>query len=72
MKLRWPFSPKAMKPVLPPPVEASALPDEDRENESARLGMLTLTEIAKTFEISSRIRDKLADGVLLEVRGTRQ
>lgn len=71
MKFRWPFSPE-IKPVLPPEassVEAAPVPDKKKDMEADGLGLMALGEIAKTWELSSRIRERLVQRALDDVRG---
>jgi hypothetical protein len=72
VSFRWPFSPKKIKPVLSENVVSSPLPDEEKRVVADALGMQILGEVMHTFELSGLIREKLADGVLLEVRGKKR
>lgn len=72
MNFRRLFGLKKIEPVLSENIEASPLPDKESEVVAGALGMQILSEVMQTFEISGRIRERLAEGVLLEVRGKRR
>ncbi len=70
LSFRWPFSPK-IEPVLPEKIPAAPLPSEELDRQAGETGLKVLNSIALSWELSSRIREKLADGVVLELRGRR-
>lgn len=69
--MRWPFSPK-INPVLPDNIKAAELPSKELERQAGEAGLKLLREVALTFETSSRIRERLALGVIKEIRGRAQ
>jgi hypothetical protein len=68
MGIRWPFSPK-IKPVLEQEVTPAPLVDEELDRQAGEAGLKMLASVALSFELSGRIRDRLAEGVILELRG---
>lgn len=70
--IRWPFSRKAIEPVLPHNVDAAELPSKELERQTDEAGLKLLAAVSDAMLVSSQIRERLATGVLNEVRGGRQ
>jgi len=68
MKFRWPFS-REIKPVLIDDVPAAELLSKELDEQAGETGMKLLASVAHSYVLAGQIRERLADGVVLELRG---